>query len=100
MNKLFPMISPSAVFRTHLKTTVIAEFVATQKCHSQKTHWLLWGVPALSLLAIILIVSLPVTFKQPTQVTPVAQLNDEVGTLEQQLASDQDLDAAINFQEI
>jgi len=91
MNQILPSVKPNSVFRSRLEKHVIAEFTLAQKHHTKL--WLTWLIPALSLATLIMVL-------RANQAPPLTQLDHEMTTLEQQLLSDPQLDAAINFQEL
>lgn len=92
MNQIFPHVKPTNAFRDALKQRVLAEFsLSTKSRHS--LSWLKWLIPAVSLATLILV-------KQSLKTSQIVQLDQEMTTIEQQLLSDPELDAAIDFQEL
>ena len=99
MQDIFPQVKPNATFRANLRTQIITEFIVASEKHVHTKFWLTWLIPALSLVALVAILSVPIA-KRQQETKSVAQLDQDMTTIEQQLVSDPQLDAAINFKEI
>ncbi len=99
MNQILPQVKPNPAFRSHLEKQVIAEFHSARKRHTQVGFWLQWLIPAASFIAVAIVISSPLVKKQQ-QLAQNTALDTEMNSLEQQLISDHELDAAINFEAI